>query len=282
MANRLLEVTTENVWSFICWSADDLDPELLIETLNLMKDAGIDISQLTVKIDRSMVEDHGWQIVKRIVATGVRVFLDGKYIEIPTKLAKLANLPALNISQLPYMVNCMAGSVSTEIWEAEPGSKDEEKIDGLKRFADVLKTFDIQPCAVTVLTTKSDEVVAKEFNGRTREQQVIVYAEMLLAAGFTNMVCSPKEAAAIRCDTRFDGLRLWCPGIRPVGADVQDQVNADSPEGALAAGVDVMVIGRPISNGEKGSPNHNNPVANLLEIGANLVEAADKARALAA
>lgn len=278
MANRLLEVTSDNVWSFICWSADDLDPKMLIETLELMKAAGIDISQLTVKIDRAMIEEHGWKILKRIVATGVRVFLDGKYIEIPTKLAKLARLIRLRRTKLPYMVNCMAGGVSTGIWESE----DPDEIDGLKRFADALKSLGIKACAVTVLTTKSDKVVAREFNGRTREQQVIVYAEMLLAAGFTDLVCSPKEAAAIRADSRFDGLRLWCPGIRPVGADVQDQVNADSPEGALAAGVDVLVIGRPISNGEKGSSNFNNPVANLLEIGTNLVKAADKARAEAA
>lgn len=278
MANRLLEVTRDNVYSFICWSADDLDPELLIETLELMRVASIDITQLTVKVDRAMVEEHGWEILERLVETGVRVFYDGKYVEIPIKLAKLAKLPSLGRENLPYMVNCMAGGVSSMIWEAEDGSDAAKKLDGLKRFADACKAVGVRPCAVTVLTSKSSETVAMEFNERSREEQVLVYADMLLDAGFTDMVCSPLEAAAIRKYVRFDVLRLWCPGIRPAGADAQDQANVDTPDGALAAGVDVLVMGRPISNGEEGSENYNNPVANLIEIAENLVAAADAAR----
>jgi orotidine-5'-phosphate decarboxylase len=59
-------------------------------------------------------------------------------------------------------------------------------------------------------------------------------------------VCSPQEVAAVRREVGH-GIILITPGVRPVGADSQDQARVATPEKALADGADLLVIGRPIT-----------------------------------
>jgi orotidine-5'-phosphate decarboxylase len=59
-------------------------------------------------------------------------------------------------------------------------------------------------------------------------------------------VCSPHEVAAVRAEVG-PGVVLITPGVRPVGADVQDQARVATPQQALADGADLLVIGRPIT-----------------------------------
>lgn len=60
------------------------------------------------------------------------------------------------------------------------------------------------------------------------------------------VVCSGMEAAAIKKDN--PGLLLVCPGIRPAGADSQDQRRVMTPAKAVANGADFLVVGRPITS----------------------------------
>jgi orotidine-5'-phosphate decarboxylase len=60
------------------------------------------------------------------------------------------------------------------------------------------------------------------------------------------MVCSPLEIAAIRAAVGPEPL-LVVPGIRPAGATSGDQKRVMSPAAALAAGADLLVVGRPIT-----------------------------------
>ncbi|MDO5647730.1 orotidine-5'-phosphate decarboxylase [Paracoccus sp. (in: a-proteobacteria)] len=63
-------------------------------------------------------------------------------------------------------------------------------------------------------------------------------------AGADGIICSPREAAAIRA---LPGSRLIItPGVRPAGADLGDQKRVETPAAAIAAGVDHIVVGRPI------------------------------------
>lgn len=140
----------------------------------------------------------------------------------------------------------MAGCTSTGLLE----DPDPKKVDGLKRFANACHAVGTRPCGVTVLTSKENEVVASEFNGRTSIEQVLCYVEMLLACGFTDVVCSPLEISAIRAESRFDGLGLNTPGVRPAESDAGDQARTNTPEAALATGATRLVIGRPLTNGD--------------------------------
>ncbi|MDO5705803.1 MAG: orotidine-5'-phosphate decarboxylase [Paracoccus sp. (in: a-proteobacteria)] len=63
-------------------------------------------------------------------------------------------------------------------------------------------------------------------------------------AGADGVICSPREAAAIRA---LPGSRLIVtPGVRPEGADPGDQKRIETPAAAIAAGADHIVVGRPV------------------------------------
>lgn len=234
---------SSNPYEKIIWSADVKNVATLLEWLDQMPELRY------VKIDRAFVDDNGWDVFGELENRRVKVFDDAKISEIPIKLAAVA---AIHIRRArPWMLNCMATSLSNADF-----NQDSLNWDGLKLFAKTCLENDVRPCAVTVLTSKTPEVIANEFNGRTSTDQVLYYVEQLRAAGFTDVVCSPQEAAAIRKDSHFDSMRLNTPGVRPVSSDAGDQARIMTPAMALAAGADRLVIGRPITNGP-GTPAEN-------------------------
>jgi orotidine-5'-phosphate decarboxylase len=74
-------------------------------------------------------------------------------------------------------------------------------------------------------------------------------ARVAVDAGARALVCSPQEVAAVRDEVGPD-VTLITPGIRPAGADSQDQSRISTPERALADGADLLVVGRPITGAD--------------------------------
>jgi orotidine-5'-phosphate decarboxylase len=75
--------------------------------------------------------------------------------------------------------------------------------------------------------------------------EVTELARLAREAGCGGVVCSGAEARAVRQAVGPE-LRVVCPGVRPAGADVADQVRVMTPAAAIAAGADYLVVGRPI------------------------------------
>ena len=71
-------------------------------------------------------------------------------------------------------------------------------------------------------------------------------AVLAVAAGARGLVCSPQEVAAVRAEVGPD-ITLITPGVRPAGSSANDQARTATPEEALRAGADPLVIGRPIT-----------------------------------
>ena len=71
-------------------------------------------------------------------------------------------------------------------------------------------------------------------------------ATRALAAGADGVIASPQEAAAIRALPEAAGKLIVTPGVRPCGAQAGDQKRIATPDVALRAGADHLVIGRPI------------------------------------
>lgn len=63
-------------------------------------------------------------------------------------------------------------------------------------------------------------------------------------AGADGIICSPREAAAIRALS--NSRLIVTPGVRPAGADLGDQKRVETPASAIAAGADHIVVGRPV------------------------------------
>ena len=100
--------------------------------------------------------------------------------------------------------------------------------------------------AVTVLTSMSDAVLDAVGLAGPPHDAVRRLAALAVGAGAGAIVCSPQEVAAVRREVG-PGVVLITPGVRPAGADAQDQARVATPEQALADGADLLVIGRPIT-----------------------------------
>jgi orotidine-5'-phosphate decarboxylase len=149
------------------------------------------------------------------------------------------------------MLNIMAGSLSSGF----PDHQSLKKVDALKRFADSCRNYGTRPCAVTVLTSKTEEIALEEFN-KTAKEQVLYYAGKLIEFGFTDIVCSPLEIKIIRQEfsdklISFLGeshpIQLNTPGVKLPQSNKEDQARVMTPREAIEAGADRLVIGRDIT-----------------------------------
>lgn len=105
---------------------------------------------------------------------------------------------------------------------------------------------DTRIAAVTILTSMDEDALSAVGVVGPARAAVVRLAVMAVAAGARALVCSPLEVADVRAVVPDDVL-LITPGVRPVGADVADQRRVATPAAALAAGADLLVIGRPIT-----------------------------------
>lgn len=100
--------------------------------------------------------------------------------------------------------------------------------------------------AVTVLTSMDAEQLGAVGVAGGPAQQVLRLARMAMESGADGLVCSPREVSLIR-DALGEAPMLVVPGIRPLGSAVGDQARIATPEDAVAAGADWIVVGRPIT-----------------------------------
>jgi orotidine-5'-phosphate decarboxylase len=149
-------------------------------------------------------------------------FLDGKFCNTDAILEATA---AEANRHSPTMMNCMA----------DVGPK------ALKRFADDCREKGTLSLAVTFLTTKGEQDCKDQHNGRIPEEQVVFYANKWVApAGLDGIVCSAKEAPALR-SAEYTGL-LVTPGIVFEGDEQRDQVRIVTPAEAFSNGTDYAVM----------------------------------------
>lgn len=99
--------------------------------------------------------------------------------------------------------------------------------------------------AVTVLTSWDDRDVAEAGYTVSVGDLALRRAEQAQAAGIDGLIASPMEAAALRAKLGA-GMLLVSPGVRPAGAAAGDQKRTMTPADAIRAGVDHMVVGRPV------------------------------------
>lgn len=103
-----------------------------------------------------------------------------------------------------------------------------------------------QIIGVTVLTSLDDADLEAVGVGRNAGDQALALAMLARDCGLDGAVCSPHEVAKLR-DACGPDFTLVVPGVRPTGADIGDQKRVMTPNDALSAGADVLVIGRPIT-----------------------------------
>ena len=104
--------------------------------------------------------------------------------------------------------------------------------------------------AVTVLTSMEESELPLIGVNAPLDEHVIRLASLTKDCGLDGVVCSAQEASKLKNLLGSD-FNLITPGIRPAGSAVGDQKRIMTPEQAVAAGSDYLVIGRPITKAQQ-------------------------------
>jgi orotidine-5'-phosphate decarboxylase len=180
----------------------------------------------TVKIGLELYLRYGPDVVATVRgASGVHVFLDLKLHDIPATVAGAARA----VSRLRPEILTVHASAGPEMIRAAVESAPGTLV-----------------AAVTVLTSLGDSDLAAMGVSGPVGDVVRRMSAMAVSAGAHGLVCSPQEVATVRAEVGPD-VTLITPGVRPAGADSHDQARVATPEEAIRAGADLLVIGRPIT-----------------------------------
>lgn len=193
----------------------------------------IDPRDCRLKVGKEMFTFNGPQFVKSLHDRGFDVFLDLKFHDIPNTVARAVCAAA---EMGVWMVNVHA-SGGARMMEAA-----RQALESYGKDAPLLT-------AVTVLTSMDASDLAGVGINLTPAEHAERLALLTKQCGLDGVVCSAHEAKALKalCGQEF---KLVTPGIRPIGSEVGDQRRIMTPQQAIEAGVDYMVIGRPITRSE--------------------------------
>ena len=189
----------------------------------LVERFGADFGVMKVGLELFLAEGPG--VVRDIVSAGSRVFLDLKLHDIPNTVEHAARcagelgvwLLTLHTQGGPDMLAAGASGLRDGAADADPGT-------------DV-------PIAlgVTVLTSDAD----------APSEVLTSRAQLAEQAGCGGVVCAAPDLPVVT--NTVPGMLRVVPGIRPAGAPSADQRRVATPASALAAGADVLVIGRAVT-----------------------------------
>ena len=191
--------------------------------------AAVGDSAFTYKVGMQLYTAVGPSIVRDLVASGRRVFLDLKYHDIPnTVSAAVREAAQLGVSMLTVHASGggkMLRAATAAAQSANPG---------------------LMVLAVTVLTSIDDSELDKVgVRGRVVDH-VLRLAALAIADGCHGVIASALEASELRRELSGD-FAIVTPGVRPVGASAGDQSRVATPAEAIAAGATHIVVGRPIT-----------------------------------
>jgi orotidine-5'-phosphate decarboxylase len=164
---------------------------------------------------------------------GGEVFLDLKFHDIPTTVAKAA----IEATRLGVKMLNVHASGSLEMMR--------QTVKEVNRVCRQEKLRRPTMLAVTVLTSLNKSDLSKVGVDGEVVDQVVRLALLSRKAGIDGVVASPHEVAQIRaaCGQRFI---IVSPGIRPRGKAKEDQSRVMTPGEAIRVGADYIVVGRPI------------------------------------
>ena len=210
----------------------------------------LDPGECALKVGKEMFVVAGPEPVRWMVERGFRVFLDLKFHDIPNTVAQAcAAATRLGV----WMLNVHAAGGAAMLEAAR---------EAVARTAAELGRPRPLLIAVTVLTSLADGDLEAIGLAGPATAAATRLARLAQRAGLDGVVCSAQEAASLRaaCGPAF---RLVTPGIRPAGSAPDDQSRIVTPEAAVAAGADYLVVGRPITQAP-------DPLAALAAINASI------------
>jgi len=179
------------------------------------------------KVGLQLFTSEGPSVVRDLVSSGRRVFLDLKLHDIPTTVG-LAVKSAVELGADMLTVHAGGGAA-------------------MLRAATEAAAGRLNILAVTVLTSLNDEDMQEIGVAGRVSDQVLRMAALAQSSGCQGIVTSPREALMAR-KAMGEGFAIVTPGIRPAGTATNDQQRTSTPAQAISNGVSHIVVGRPITH----------------------------------
>ena len=178
------------------------------------------------KVGLELFGAAGPETVSSLTVEGYRVFLDLKLHDIPTTVTRASRV----IGGLGVGFT----TVHTQGGEAMVRAAVEGMAEGAHAAGAPA------PCVLGVTVLTSEPVASRDV--------LEARAALAKAAGCGGLVCAASDLAVTRAAA--PGLITVVPGIRPAGADAGDQARVATPASAVAAGADLLVVGRAVTAAE--------------------------------
>lgn len=185
-----------------------------------------------VKIGLQMFTANGLPFVNEIKSMGYNVFLDLKLHDIPNTVAKAI----LSLSSASIDLLTIHASGGSEMCAYAVKARDESNPN-------------LKLLAVTVLTSMNQQQMEALNVNKPVQDHVLDLAKMSVDANVDGIVSSTHELKLLRETLGNDPL-IVTPGIRPKGADLNEQKRVMTPSDAKELGADYIVVGRPIYKSE--------------------------------
>jgi orotidine-5'-phosphate decarboxylase len=191
--------------------------------------AAVGDSAHAYKVGMQLYTAEGPAVVRELVGSGRRVFLDLKYHDIPNTVgAAVCEAVHLGVSMLTVHA-CGGGKMLRAAVEAAQATNP-----------------NLLVLAATVLTSLDDaDLNIIGLRGGVLDQ-VLRLAALALSNGCQGIVASAQEASPLREEFGRD-FTIVTPGVRPAGSGADDQARVVTPAEAIAAGASYIVVGRPIT-----------------------------------
>ena len=178
------------------------------------------------KIGLQLYTAEGPEIVRAVLATGAKVWLDIKLYDIPNTVGRAVE-SANNLGVHMLTIHLSGGS---EMIAA----------------ASAARANNMLLLGVTVLTSATEQTLREIGVSGKMDEQVMRLARLGVGAGIDGVVASPHEIKKLRAEFG-DKIKIAVQGIRPSWAEPGDQKRFMTPREALEAGTDYIGIGRPIT-----------------------------------
>lgn len=190
----------------------------------------IDPHDCRLKVGKEMFTLFGPQFVQVLQQRGFEIFLDLKFHDIPNTTAR-----------------AVAAAADLGVWMVNVHASGGERMMTAAREALVSFGNDAPLLiAVTVLTSMESGDLLDLGIALSPADYALKLAALTHRCGLDGVVCSAQEAVRMKQE-RGPVFKLVTPGIRPDGSAAGDQRRIMTPQDAQAAGVDYMVIGRPVT-----------------------------------
>lgn len=185
-----------------------------------------------LKVGKELFTYAGPELVRILQGRGFEIFLDLKFHDIPNTVA-----------------GAVAAAADLGVWMVNVHAQGGRRMMTAARERLQQGGYSTLLTAVTVLTSMEAQDLREVGIDRTPIEHVQALAGLVADCGLHGVVCSAQEAPVLR-QQLADDFKLVTPGIRPASATADDQRRIMTPEQAMSAGVDYLVIGRPITQAE--------------------------------